>query len=81
MKGLEAAKMLPDKDDPDVQKVLSYLQLIEDVKHQTDAHTCARLIEVHQFPKEMVQHPLLKSAEVNYSVCLLTLLFLIFFFF
>ncbi|KAE8749429.1 hypothetical protein FOCC_FOCC003942 [Frankliniella occidentalis] len=64
MKGLEAAKILPHKDDPDVQKVLSYLQLIEDVKHQTDAQACARLFEAHQLPKEMVPSTLYKSAEV-----------------
>ncbi|KAK3926459.1 60 kDa SS-A/Ro ribonucleoprotein [Frankliniella fusca] len=64
MKGLEAAKMLPDKDDPAVQRVLSYLQIIEDVKHQTDVHSCARLVEAHNLPKEIVPQQFFKSAEI-----------------
>lgn len=65
MKGLEAAKMQSDCENPNVQKVLSYLQVVEEVKHQTDQQSCARLIEAHKLPLGVAPHTLLKSAEVS----------------
>lgn len=64
MKGLEAAKSGTDTENPGLQKVLSYLQIVHDVKHQTDPQTCAGLLESHNLTKEFIPSPLYKSVEV-----------------
>lgn len=64
MKGLEAAKSGTDTENPGLQKVLSYLQIVYDVKHQTDPQTCAGLLESHNLTKEFIPSPLYKSVEV-----------------
>ncbi|KAJ1520768.1 hypothetical protein ONE63_003863 [Megalurothrips usitatus] len=68
MKGLEASKMLPDNENPSVQKVLSYLQVVEDIKHNEDKQTCARLLESHKLTKDIAQVEHLKSAEIWMAV-------------
>ena len=73
MKGLEVAKMQPNSGKPDVQKVLSYLQVVEEVKHLSDQQNCARLLEVHKLPIGVVPHTLHKSAEVSDSPVMLAI--------
>lgn len=68
MKGLEAAKTCADNENLEVQKVLSFLQVVHEIKHQTDAQTCARLLECHNLTKEYVPSPLQKSTEVSAKV-------------
>ncbi|XP_034233929.1 60 kDa SS-A/Ro ribonucleoprotein-like isoform X2 [Thrips palmi] len=65
MKGLEASKMTFDKeDDPTIQQVFSYLQIVEEIKHQTDVQASARLIELHNLPIVVVPAHNVKSPEV-----------------
>lgn len=65
MKGLTASKMCYDKENnPNIQEVFSYLQIVEEVKHQTDAQACARLLELHHLPIAVVPADLQKSSEV-----------------
>jgi 60 kDa SS-A/Ro ribonucleoprotein len=59
----EAKKDFGDK--PEAQKVMSYLQTIEDFKHCTDEHDAARLVEMHSLLLEHIPGHLLKSKEVR----------------
>lgn len=52
------------EDDPNIQQVFSYLQIVEEVKHLTDDVASARLLELHSLPLAVVPAHNLKSAEV-----------------
>jgi len=65
LKGLEEAKADAPKYEI-TQKVLEYLQQIEEFKHLTAAHQAANLISVHGYSYELVpQHnEIIKSHQV-----------------
>ncbi|XP_060069802.1 RNA-binding protein Ro60-like [Ylistrum balloti] len=66
VKGIDEAKKEFDKDgaSEDVRKVLDYLVTVDTIKHSTDDHQVACLVEKHKFGLESIPTKLLNSKEV-----------------
>lgn len=69
LKGLKYSKMVFDQEEDKIlQQVLSYLQIIDEVKRLTDVHACARLLELHKLPISLAPSQSVKSPEVWIAV-------------
>ncbi|XP_033729591.1 60 kDa SS-A/Ro ribonucleoprotein-like [Pecten maximus] len=66
VKGIDEAKKEFDKDgaSEEVKKVLDYLVTVDTIKHSTDDHQVACLVEKHKFGLESIPTKLLNSKEV-----------------
>lgn len=67
VKGLAEVKKLYPMDGASggVKEVLSYLEVVDTVKHSTDEHQVARLVEQHRLQKEHLPTSMAKSKEVR----------------
>ena len=64
MKGMEELKKSEGQTE-NVQKVVDYLKTIHTVRHSSDEHQVARLIEQYSLGKQHVATSLLDSKEVS----------------
>jgi len=64
-KGLAAAKKETPDPSPDVAKLISYFEAVEEFKHSTDGFATAMQLEKLELHKEHVPMPLLGSKEVR----------------
>jgi len=64
-KGLAAAKKETPDPSPDVAKLITYFEAVEEFKHSTDGFATAMQLEKLELHKEHVPMPLLGSKEVG----------------
>ncbi|XP_067144663.1 RNA-binding protein RO60 [Centruroides vittatus] len=66
VKGIESTQKEfgVDGASSEVQEIMTYLKAVHELKHTTDEHVAARLIETHDLSFEHIPTPLLKSKEI-----------------